>query len=323
MKTLENKDNIKKVRSRQATSYFFREEKMKRFIIFLLVFLMAGAAFCGDRSLLKFRFVNEITKPDGPIPENCEIISVYNDLDKIDYVVEKEIVFDGSHIKQIELKRDQFASEIYEIVLTLDVEGTKIFSDLTANNIGKSLLAQIDNSYLFNAVIRQAITSNSVSVSGFNNITTLIKLKENFDCIDNTNINYDGFKFKKSTFTSDGTQTVDKKDPIQVIEAFLYYYRQNNPKWKNYAYPNLSSKENRFIKNLENLRNNSFASMDQYDIYVEEMSEPLNVPPSFFFRNNDYINVYIPFKLENQENTFIRNINLVINKDGEYFVKNF
>ncbi len=298
---------------------------MKRIFIFLSILLLTGTAFCGDKTSLKFRFVNENIAPDEPIPENCEIISVYNELDKVDYVVEKEIVFDGSHIKQIELKRDQFVSEIYEIDLTLDVEGTRIFSGLTANNIGKSLLAQIDNTYLFNAVIRDNITSGSVLVSGFNNIVVLMKLKDSFECIDNTNINYDGLVFKKSTFTPDSPKTVDKKDPIQVMEAFLYYYRQNDPKWKNFAYPypSLNSEENKFINNLEYIRNNHFSAIDQYDVFVEEMIKPIKKPSSFFFRNNDYINVYIPFKLENQENIFILNLNLVINKDGEYFVKNF
>lgn len=298
---------------------------MKKYFTLLLTFLMIGSAFCGDKASLKFRFVNGNVAPGELIPENCEKISVYNDLDKIDYVVEKEIVFDGSHIKQIELQSDQFFSGVYEIILTLDVEGTKIFSDITEHNIGRSLLAQIDNSYLFNAIIRDKITSGSVSVSGFTNITLLMKIKENFDCIDNTNINYDGFKFVKSSFTPDSNQTVDKKDPIQVMEAFLYYYKQNDPQWKNYvySYPNLSTEDNRFIKNMENNRKNNFSSINQYDVYVEEMLKPAKKPSSFFFRNKDYIDVYIPFKLENQENTFIRNINLVINKKGEYFVKNF
>lgn len=296
---------------------------MKKSIIIFLILLMTSAVFCADKSLLKFRFVNKDINPAGTIPESCEKLTIYNNLEKMDYVVEKEIVFDGSHIKQIELKCDRFFSEIYEIVLTFDEEGTKIFSDLTAHNIGKSLLMQIDNSYLFDAVIREAITSDSVSVSGFTNMIILMKLKENFTCIDNTNINFDELKFTKSTFTPNSYQAINKKDPIQVMAAFLYYYKQNNPEWKKLVYPDIIQNSNQFIENLEFLRTNIFSSINQYDIYVTQMNETINTPPAFFFRDQDYIDVYLPFKLENQENIIIRNINLLVNKDGEYFVKHF
>ncbi len=283
---------------------------------------MTSAAFCGDKSLLKFRFVNEDINPDGPIPETCEKITVYNNLDKIEYIVEKEIVFDGSHIEQIRIGRNQYFSSLYEINLTLDDEGSRIFADLTSKNIKKRLLAQIDNSYLFSAIIQMPITGGQVAISAMDNFIILTKLKENFDCIDYTGIHFDNKQFVRLSLEPDSAQTINKKDLTQVISAFLYFYQQNNPEWKTFI---LNSGHDDFYETLdllESAREEEYKTIDQYNIYIEQLTKPVKVP-SFLFKRQDFIDVPLLVKLENTENILIKNITLVINKKGEYYVRDF
>ncbi len=283
---------------------------------------MTSAAFCGDKSLLKFRFVNEDVNPNGPIPENCEKITVYNNLDKIEYIVEKEIVFDGSHIEQIRLDRDQYFSSLYEINLTLDEEGTRIFADLTSNNIKRRLLVQIDNSYLFSAIIQMPITGGQVALAAMDNFTILMKLKENFDCIDYTGINFDNKQFVKLSMKPDSAKTINQKDLTKVLSAFLYYYQQNNPEWKTFV---LISENDEFLKTLdmlEDARKEKYKTIDKYDIYIEELTKPVNAP-AFLFKRQDFIDIPLMVKFENSENTLVKSITLVINKNGEFFVKSF
>ncbi len=295
---------------------------MKRIIIFLSLLLMTSLAFSADKSSLKFRFIYGDTNNTGPISRDCEKISVYENLEKKDYLVEKKITVDGSHIKEIELNKNQFF-DVYEIQLTLDEEGRQLFSKLTADNIGRSLLAQIDNYYLFNAVIKQEISSDKVSVSGFSNLAILKKLKERFNCIDNTNLKVDEREFEKSTFASGAAKKTDKKNPIQVMAAFLYFYKEDNPQWKDFIQTSQNEDGKKAIQKLEELRKDFYSSLSDYEVYLPKMKAPVKTPPAVFFNREEFLDVYLPFELVNKENIFIQNINLVVNKKGQYFIRDF
>ena len=299
-----------------ALGRFLRRERMKRIFIFISILLISNAVFSLDTNLLKFRILNNDIKQDNIIPEGYEKISLYLELEKIDYIAEKEISFNEKYIKHIELNFDDFSNRP-EINLCLTEDGKEIFTNLTACNIGKNLLVQIDNYALLDVLIKKRIASDSITFSGVRNLEVIQILKENFDCIDNTNLAIGESNFKKSTFSQNPKKKVNKKNPTQVIDAFLYLYKKNNSKWKKYIISNKDYEPEEIIEELEELRKGFYSFINNYEIYTYEMTESEIVPE---FDDEDFFEFDIPFKLENKENIFIQNIHLAMNKKNEYFI---
>ena len=288
---------------------------MKKIFIFITTLFITAGAFCSDKSSLKFRLVREDILPGAPLPENCEEISVYEALNKKELIVEKELLFDGSRIKQIELIKDSFLRVQYGIQFTFDEEGKELFSSFTEKHIGEKLLVQAGNSFISAAVIRDKIVTDQVVIWGIQNLAVFQTLKETFDCIDNTELNLNELQFNKSVFASKPDQNTDLKNPVQVIHAFLYYYILDNPEWKKFIYDS----DNYYIEKLEKLRKDFYLTITSYEVYIPETKGKFKIPPAALFKEQVYFNTDIPFKLVNQENTFIQNIHLVVNKEGEYY----
>ncbi len=106
------------------------------------------------------------------IPSDCEVLGLYTKdeygLDeRLGYlVVKKEVILDGSHIKNAEVGSDQFTNRP-QVNFALDTEGAEIFGKVTAENVGKSLAIVSDNKIKSNARINEAISGGHVAISGF------------------------------------------------------------------------------------------------------------------------------------------------------------
>ncbi|MCQ2591593.1 MAG: protein translocase subunit SecD [Treponema sp.] len=117
-----------------------------------------------------FNAVGELMDP-SVIPDDCEVFGVYTKdeygLDeRYDWlVVKKEVALDGKHIQSAEVRADQFTGQP-QVCFNLDLEGTTIFGDFTAQHIGDYLAIVSDNKVKSNARIQDAINTGSVSLSG-------------------------------------------------------------------------------------------------------------------------------------------------------------
>ena len=81
-------------------------------------------------------------------------------------VVKKEAVLDGKHIKSAKASSDNMTGRP-EVIIAFDDEGSRIFGQVTGQNVGKRLAIVSDNKIKSAAVIREAITGGSCSLSGF------------------------------------------------------------------------------------------------------------------------------------------------------------
>ena len=109
------------------------------------------------------------------IPEDCEVLGNYTkDKYGLDekiigeeyIVVKKEAVLDGKHIKSAKASSDNMTGRP-EVIIAFDDEGSRIFGQVTGQNVGKRLAIVSDNKIKSAAVIREAITGGSCSLSGF------------------------------------------------------------------------------------------------------------------------------------------------------------
>jgi preprotein translocase subunit SecD len=80
-------------------------------------------------------------------------------------VVKNEVGLEGRHIQTARTDRDQMGRPTVNFIL--DAEGTKIFADLTANNVNKTLAIVSDGKIKSHAVINEPIPGGSVQISGF------------------------------------------------------------------------------------------------------------------------------------------------------------
>ncbi len=79
-------------------------------------------------------------------------------------VLKKEVVFDGSYIKDARPGQDQFGRPVVEFSLTL--EGADIFADITRNNIGKRLAIVLDGRVRSAPVIQTEILGGRGQITG-------------------------------------------------------------------------------------------------------------------------------------------------------------
>jgi protein-export membrane protein, SecD/SecF family/protein-export membrane protein SecD len=81
-------------------------------------------------------------------------------------VVKTEVGLEGRHIKSAQTSRDNI-SGLPLVNFNLDTEGAKIFAELTANNVKKSMAIVSDNKVKSYATINEAIPNGQVQISGF------------------------------------------------------------------------------------------------------------------------------------------------------------
>ncbi|HOF84411.1 MAG TPA: protein translocase subunit SecD [Treponemataceae bacterium] len=105
------------------------------------------------------------------IPQDTRLLGLYRkDSYGLDeragfLVIKKDVALEGRHIQSAESRRDEMGRPVVNFIL--DGEGTKIFADLTANNVNKRLAIVSDDKIRSNAVINEPIPGGSVQISGF------------------------------------------------------------------------------------------------------------------------------------------------------------
>ena len=105
------------------------------------------------------------------IPPDTRLLGLYRKdsygLDQRDgfLVTKKEVALRGRHIQSAESRRDEMGRPVVNFIL--DGEGTRIFADLTTNNVNKRLAIVSDDKIRSNAVINEPIPGGSVQISGF------------------------------------------------------------------------------------------------------------------------------------------------------------
>ncbi len=78
------------------------------------------------------------------------------------------VVLTGDHLKDANLAFSNDSESLGEPIIEfkLDSEGTKIFADVTAQNVGKTIAIYLDNKLLMNPVVRSAITGGEGIIEG-------------------------------------------------------------------------------------------------------------------------------------------------------------
>lgn len=295
---------------------------MKKIIFCLLTFIASFAVFSGDYSALKFRFTEDIETFQGEVPEEYEKLTLYENLEKIELLAEKEVVIDGSQIQKITIEENNFIPGFYNILIEFTEEGSALFGYITNENKGRKLLCQAGNMVLFNAVIMDAITSGSVTVSGIYNLSVFYFLVNNFQVECRIDPGIFTVEFSEVMEIKD-MSSVNRKNPQKVAEAFIYYYINGNPEWKNFVYSDdsLSLYSEIVSRNEEMLE--KYAVLGEYKAYVEKMPEKIKKPSSIAFRNQNVLPAKILVKFEKEDNIFITELHLVVNKKGLYYVTSF
>lgn len=106
------------------------------------------------------------------IPADTKVLGVYTkDQYGLDertgfIVIKKEIGLEGRHIQSAQTTRSNMSGQP-EVTFVLDNEGTKIFADLTAANVKKSLAIVSDDKIKSHAIINEPIPTGQVQLSGF------------------------------------------------------------------------------------------------------------------------------------------------------------
>ncbi len=105
------------------------------------------------------------------IPADTQVMGLYTkDTYGLDerigfLVIKKEVGLEGRHIQDVQTRRDELGKP--QVTFTLDGEGTRIFADLTAANIGKPMAIVSDDKIKSYATIQDAIPTGQVSITGF------------------------------------------------------------------------------------------------------------------------------------------------------------
>jgi len=106
------------------------------------------------------------------IPAGTQVLGVYTkDSYGLDertgfLVIQKAVGLEGKHIQSADTSRDNVSGQP-RVNFVLDSEGTKIFADLTAANVKKSLAIVSDGKIKSHAVINEEIPTGQVQLSGF------------------------------------------------------------------------------------------------------------------------------------------------------------
>ncbi len=294
---------------------------MKKLLFCILTLMVSLAAFSTDYSALKFRFTENVDAFQGNVPEGYEKLTLYNDLEKIELLAEKEIVLDGSYIEKISIREDDFVPQYYQLNITFNEEGAYLFGYITNANIGRHLLAQVDSKMLFNARIMMAIYGGEVAVSGLLDLEIVEFFIENFQT--ECNINPSVADVEYSDINSfDEKSTVNIKNQAKVAEAFIYYYIRNNPEWEKYVYEGDESYHSNLISILQDKRN-GYENLEDYKVSVQIVSKSFKRPPIFLFRGKSALPVVILVKFEKEDNKCIKRLNLLVDKKGRYYVTGF
>ncbi|HEV8675170.1 MAG TPA: protein translocase subunit SecD [Methylomirabilota bacterium] len=131
-------------------------------------------ALIGKTAVLEFKLVDEAADVEkavrGELPPGDELLSGRH-LDrqtkaetKVPYVVKKRVLMTGDLIQNAEVRIGD-SGEPY-VSLTFNSQGTRVFGDLTEQNVGKRLAIVLDGNVHSAPVIRERIPSGQAQITG-------------------------------------------------------------------------------------------------------------------------------------------------------------
>ncbi len=129
----------------------------------------------GRTARLEFKLLDEEHSVEealaGKIPPGDEILygrirdKRTGAIRKIPYLVKKQTLLTGDHLVDARVMIDSRTNEPY-VAIKFDKIGTKIFAQITSNNVGKRLAIILDNTVYSAPVIREPITGGEASITG-------------------------------------------------------------------------------------------------------------------------------------------------------------
>lgn len=291
---------------------------MKKLFLLIVTSLFVFSGFARDKSSLKFRLVYDgpyIDLENQSVPEGFEAIRILKGMKETTVLVEKNVQLDGTHIKNFKLAQDMFGYP--NINFTLDDEGTQIFAKLTRENIRKEILLEMDGIAILSAVIREEITGGQVAISGVNNLNLIKIIKDNFECEDSLNIDFD-VDFVRVTAVNG---IVDRKDPKAVLNAFMYYYFTDDPVWK--AFVASDGKYSKSHDNITSVRDNFPETLNYSEIQIQKAEKLKKKLPFYLFKNNKDIPFSYLYKINISGYEYIAQVNMIMDKAGNFSIKGF
>lgn len=291
---------------------------MKKLFLLIVTSLFVFSGFARDKSSLKFRLVYDgpyIDLENQSVPEGFEAIRILKGMKETTVLVEKNVQLDGTHIKNFKLAQDMFGYP--NINFTLDDEGTQIFAKLTRENIGKEILLEMDGIAILSAVIREEITGGQVAISGVNNLNLIKIIKDNFECEDSLNIDFD-VDFVRVTAVNG---IVDRKDPKAVLNAFMYYYFTDDPVWKSFVASD--GKYSKSHDNITSVRDNFPETLNYSEIQIQKAEKLKKKLPFYLFKNNKDIPFSYLYKINISGYEYIAQVNMIMDKAGNFSIKGF
>lgn len=280
--------------------------------------LFVFSGFARDKSSLKFRLVYDgpyIDLENQSVPEGFEAIRILKGMKETTVLVEKNVQLDGTHIQNFKLAQDMFGYP--NINFTLDDEGTQIFAKLTRENIRKEILLEMDGIEILSAVIREEITGGQVAISGVNNLNLIKIIKDNFECEDSLNIDFD-VDFVRVTAVNG---IVDRKDPKAVLNAFMYYYFTDDPVWKSFVASD--GKYSKSHDNITSVRDNFPETLNYSEIQIQKAEKLKKKLPFYLFKNNKDIPFSYLYKINISGYEYIAQVNMIMDKAGNFSIKGF
>ena len=291
---------------------------MKKLFLLIVTSLFVFSGFARDKSSLKFRLVYDgpyIDLENQSVPEGFEAIRILKGMKETTVLVEKNVQLDGTHIKNFKLAQDMFGYP--NINFTLDDEGTQIFAKLTRENIRKEILLEMDGIAILSAVIREEITGGQVAISGVNNLNLIKIIKDNFECEDSLNINFD-VDFVRVTAVNG---IVNRKDPKAVLNAFMYYYFTDDPVWKSFVASD--GKYSKSHDNITSVRDNFPETLNYSEIQIQKAEKLKKKLPFYLFKNNKDIPFSYLYKINISGYEYIAQVNMIMDKAGNFSIKGF
>ncbi len=216
---------------------------------------------------LQFRLIHE--------DENLNIEKLPGKFEALKYgeetlIVEKKVIFDEKEISKIILKDDEMNHEP-SVVFALSKKARKNLAKVTEKNIGKHVALIFDGEVLLRAYITEKIDTEQITLE-LANEKTVERLKNSFEVEDargelttalGKGIHIDG-KFKIEDFTGEGSG-IDKSEPLQVMLAFLCYYRLGDSRYKDFIEDYKSFKRENLIYRFENDFENTFSKCKELE----------------------------------------------------------
>lgn len=291
---------------------------MKKLFLLIVTSLFVFSGFARDKSSLKFRLVYDgpyIDLENQSVPEGFEAIRILKGMKETTVLVEKNVQLDGTHIQNFKLAQDMFGYP--NINFTLDDEGTQIFAKLTRDNIRKEILLEMDGIAILSAVIREEITGGQVAISGVNNLNLIKIIKDNFECEDSLNIDFD-VDFVRVTAVNG---IVDRKDPKAVLNAFMYYYFTDDPVWKSFVASD--GKYSKSHDNITSVRDNFPETLNYSEIQIQKAEKLKKKLPFYLFKNNKDIPFSYLYKINISGYEYIAQVNMIMDKAGNFSIKGF